>query len=330
MSRQFRYRVAAVVLGGLLLGGPLLINGTASADQVELPAPEGGRQVTFAGGGMFGLSCRSHPDVESLTVPADSTVRVVNQTGHSANLQLGSDTKGMVPENGSTEVIFRRGTTAMTLTPTCALDNDASPVLVTAQPSTPASTPDPIPNPSAGDSSAFGVLTGDSSAPSDSVLPDTLSAPVRPSRVTSSGSRRPAVMPPGAMRSSTIAQVAKVAAQGMPANGAGLRPKSKVKSLGGTAGGTVPAFSGMPPGAQKALASAVRSRELEPPAAAPAAVSPPTTEIAAAEPVAAMAPIRERGPIGLLSVIAMVCALGVGIAAIRAFVSQRAIRAKIA
>src|SRR6478609_653807 len=90
MSRQFRYRVAALVMGGLLIGGPMLTSGTASAEQVT----EGGRQVTFGGGGVLGLSCRSHPDVESMSVPADSTVRVVNETGHSANLQLSGDTKG--------------------------------------------------------------------------------------------------------------------------------------------------------------------------------------------------------------------------------------------
>src|ERR1700712_5129192 len=56
MSRQFRYRVTAVVLGGLLGGAPLLTNGTASAGQVE----GGGRQVVFAGG-MLGLTCRSTP-----------------------------------------------------------------------------------------------------------------------------------------------------------------------------------------------------------------------------------------------------------------------------
>ena len=33
MSRQVRYRVAALALGGLLLGAPLLTNGTASAEQ---------------------------------------------------------------------------------------------------------------------------------------------------------------------------------------------------------------------------------------------------------------------------------------------------------
>jgi hypothetical protein len=342
MSRQFRYRVAALVLGGLLVGGPLLANGTASAEQVnpdqagpqagrgQDPVAEGGRQVTFAGGSMLSLSCRSHPDVESMTVPADSTVRLVNQTGHSANLQLGGDTKGMLPENGSTEVVFRRGTTAVTLTPTCALGNDASPVMVTAQPSAPASTPDPIPNPPGTDSSAFAPSSADSSGPSDSTRPDILSAPVHSSRVTSSGAGHRSVTPPNSLRSSTVAQAAKVAAQGMPPGGNGLRPKTKVKTADGTQVGSVPAFSGMPPGAEKALAPGVPSLQLDPSAAAPAAVSPPTSEIAAAEPVAAMEPIRERGPIGLLAAIAAVCALGVGIAAIRAFVSQRAIRANVA
>src|SRR4051794_19322001 len=100
MSRQFRYRVAALVLGGLLLGGPLVASGTASAEQFrpeQQQVDENGHQVTFGGGGMFGLSCHSRPDFESMTVPAESTVRVVNRTGHRANLQLGGDTMGMLP-----------------------------------------------------------------------------------------------------------------------------------------------------------------------------------------------------------------------------------------
>jgi hypothetical protein len=148
--------------------------------------------------------------------------------------------------------------------------------------------------------------------------------------VTSSGAGHRSVTPPNSLRSSTVAQAAKVAAQGMPPGGNGLRPKTKVKTADGTQVGSVPAFSGMPPGAEKALAPGVPSLQLDPSAAAPAAVSPPTSEIAAAEPVAAMEPIPERGPIGLLAAIAAVCALGVGIAAIRAFVSQRAIRANVA
>lgn len=339
MSRQFRYRVAALVLGGLLLGGPLVASGTASAEQVspeqvsrkQTQVDEGGHQVTFAGGGVLGLSCRSHPDIEAMTVPAESTVRVVNQTGHNANLQLGGDAKGMLPDNQSTEVVFRRGTTAVSLTPTCALGNDATPVLVTAQPSTPATTPDPIPNPSVGDSSAFvGDPTG-SGDPSDSTQPDTLSAPLHSDRVTSAAGR-PAITRANSLHSAAVAQAATVAAQGMPPGGDGARLKGKIKTGRGTPGAAAPAFSGMPLGEEKALVPGVPELDLDSPAtdAGPAAASAPTTEIAAAEPVAAMEPMREQGPIGLLAAIAMVCALGVGIAAIRAFVSQRANRAKMA
>jgi hypothetical protein len=46
--------------------------------------------------------------------------------------------------------------------------------------------------------------------------------------------------------------------------------------------------------------------------------------------VAAMEPMPEGAPIGLLAVIAAVCVLGVGVAAIRAIVSQRANQAKLA
>ena len=114
MSRQFRYRLTAFVLGGLIFGAPLLTNGMASAEQVS-PSSEGGRQVTFSGGGVLGLSCHSTPDIESMVVPADSTVRVINQTGYSAQLRLGGDTKGTVPDDSATEVVFRRGTTSVLL-----------------------------------------------------------------------------------------------------------------------------------------------------------------------------------------------------------------------
>ena len=84
MSRQVRHRVTAVALGGFLLGAALLTTGTANADQVE----GGGWQVVFGGGGVLGISCQSTPSVESMIVPAEGTVRVVNRTGHGAKLVI--------------------------------------------------------------------------------------------------------------------------------------------------------------------------------------------------------------------------------------------------
>ena len=51
MSRQVRQRVTAIVLGGLIFGAPMLMNGTASAERI----PEASHQVTFSGGGLAAL-----------------------------------------------------------------------------------------------------------------------------------------------------------------------------------------------------------------------------------------------------------------------------------
>ncbi|MFC7276743.1 hypothetical protein ACFQS1_22355 [Paractinoplanes rhizophilus] len=335
MSRQFRYRVTAFVLGGLIFGAPLLTNGTASAEQTG-PAPEGGRQVTFEGGGMLDLACRSHPDIERMTVPADSTVRVINRTGYSARLQLSGDTKGTLPDDAATEVVFRRGTTSVLLRPNCPLGEDAVPVLVTAAPSASAQMPDPMPAPSDGGASAsVTAATTSSGSPSGpasgSTLPD--SAAASPSRLTPATGHS-SVRAPATARTSAVAQAAAAAAQAMPQGGSSGR--TKIKTSTGTAGSTAPAFAGMPPGDRKALLPGVPHLDLSPDTrqAAHAAPPAPPTEAAAtqpaAEPVAAMEPVGETGPIGLLALTAAVCVMGVGAAAIRALVSQRANRAKVA
>lgn len=328
MSRQFRYRITALVLGGLIFGAPLLTNGTASAEQLG----EGGRQVTFGGGGIAGLSCRSHPDVESLVVPAESTIRVVNRTGYSARLLLAGESKGTLPDDAATEVVFRRGTTAVTLKPNCPLGDDVQPLMVTASPSAAATLPDPIPAPSGGDSSAAAAAPSDSSdAPSGpgsgSTLADPASTAERPSRASITGhdaDRGPA------LRTSAVSQAAAAAMQGMPQGGSAS--KIKTKTADSTAGSRLPAFAGMPPGEKKALVPGVRQLDLRPATqeAAPAPESAQRTEVAAAEPVAAMEPMRRTGPVGLLGLIAAVCVMGVGAAAIRAIVSQRANRANMA
>jgi hypothetical protein len=313
MSRQVRHRITALMAGGLLLCAPLLINGTANADQ----AGEGGRQVVFAGGGVLGLSCRSRPDVESMTVPADTTVRVINRTGHSAELRLGGSVRGRIPEGGSTEVMFRRGTTAVLLNPACALGDESTPLLVTAMPSSPATMPDPIPAPSAPSDSAAPPDRGSPSAPDGgSALPD--SVPADPALPTS-----PRTTGEHASRSADAVAVAQAMPQGGSAS-----PRLKGRNLRGT-GEAAPAFSGMPPGDHKRLLPGAPTIGL-PQIAEPAPAAEPPTEVVAAEPVAAMATLPESQPIGLLVVMAIVCVLGVGAATIRAIVSQRASRTPIA
>ncbi len=324
MSRQVRHRLTAMVLGGLLLGAPLLTNGTANAEQSEAA----GRQIVFAGGGVLGLSCRSTPEVGSMTVPANSTVRVVNRTGHSAKLRLGGTAKGTVPDDGATEVVFRRGTTAVLLSPSCALGAESTPVLITATPSAPVTTmPDPTPAPTDGTSppaspsnpgSPSASDGGGTSAPGPAVPPTkTQGAPPRTDRP---GPARPGLTRPDHRPVAT-------AVQAMPQGGAAGRIRTRTTRTGAAA----PTFAGMPPGERKTIVPGVPTLEL--PSTTDAAGAPagsPPTAFAAAEPVAAMEPMPDSGPIGLLAVVAMVCVGGVAFGAIRTIVAQRASRATIA
>ncbi|MEU7903845.1 hypothetical protein [Actinoplanes sp. NPDC049118] len=330
MSRQVRHRVTAVALGGLLLGAALLTTGTANADQVE----GGGWQVIFGGGGVLGISCQSTPSVESMVVPAEGTVRVVNRTGHGATLLLNGAFSGPVPEDGATEVVFRRGTTAVTLDPDCALNDQATPVLVTASPSQ-AAKPDPIPAPIGSEISDTPSAPSRPGTPASSdgrpSMPDSVAPVSRPQRQSTTRAGRPAEKRPGASPANGAAQAATRAAQAMPQGGAAPRVKDKSNPRG-TAAVVEPAFSGMPPGDEKTILRGVPAIEptLSESQSAPALPAAPPTYAVAAEPVATVQPMWPSRQIGLLGLIATVCAAGVAAGAIRAIVSQRASRASVA
>ncbi|BCJ43588.1 hypothetical protein GCM10010168_41020 [Actinoplanes ianthinogenes] len=323
MSRQFRNRVAALVASGLIFGVPLIATGTASADQLQ----PGDRRVTF-GGGMLGLSCDSKPSVEKLTVPAESTLHVINRTGHDARLELAGARKGVIPDDGAAEVVFRRGTTPVVLTPDCADPEDPVPMLVTAVPSASATLPDPAPGDS-GATSVPSIVAGSSSLSSatGSAVPDTRS---RPMRHSADAARR---------RTDTRQPATRAAADTTATTPRdSTSQKIKNKDLRTTTAGAPP-FAGMPPGERKALVPAdrasvtgVTTADATTPAAAAAPVQDLDSPITApaAEPVAAVEPMRTARPIGLLGLTALVCVLGVLTAAIRAFVSQRASRANLA
>ncbi|GAA3349800.1 hypothetical protein GCM10020358_73300 [Amorphoplanes nipponensis] len=325
--------MTATVLGGLLLGAALLTTGTANAEQVE----GGGRQVVFAGGGVLGLSCGSTPSVETLTVPTEGRVRLVNRTGRGARLLLNGESRGAIANDGSTEVVFRRGTTAVTLDPSCAVTDQTTPVLVTTSPA-PTEQPDPIPvpvdtasNPAAPPVATSGPGTPDAPADSGSALPDSVAPPTRPQRPPATAAGRPTKARPGKAHTNRgAAHSVATAAQAMPQGGA--VPRLRTGPVRATAGAPVPAFSGMPPGDDKTLSPGVPALDLpsSPPVAAPALPADPAPGTVAAEPVAALRPLPESQPIGLLAVIAMVSVLGVALAIIRAFVSERASRASVA
>jgi hypothetical protein len=305
MARQVRYRVAALALGGFLLGAPLLINGTASADQVE----GGGRQVVFDGAGGLSLSCRSRPAVGSMLVPADSTIRLVNHTGRDARLRLGGTLKGTIRKNGSTEVVFRRGTTAVVLSPSCPLGDTSTPLLVTAAPASVAATPV-----STVSSSAVTPLADSDPAPAGvagSALSDQVAAP------RGMTGRRPATLG------------ARGSADGRTTTTRdGSASRINTRLLRGT-GAATPAYPGRSAGDPGTVGTAVPPLSPSPTAHAGAAAPGAAMTEAAAEPVTSMPPVSQSGPDGLLALTAIVCVTGVAFGAIRAFVSQRAFRTTI-
>ncbi|WIM96531.1 hypothetical protein ACTOB_008740 [Actinoplanes oblitus] len=330
MSRQFRYRMAALVASGLIFGGPLIASGTASAEQLQ----PGDRRVTF-GGGMLGLSCDSKPSVEKMTVPAESTLHVINRTGHDARLELAGARKGVIPDDGAAEVVFRRGTTPVVLSPDCSGGDDPVPMLVTAVPSTPATLPDPVPGGSSADTLPS-IIAGSSalSPATGSAVPDTRSSRSRalrdsPDAARAAQHRSAARQTADQMRTATDQTAVKH-----------HETPQKIKNKASrTTSARHPQFAGMPPGERKALVpgdrasvTAVTGADATSPTGAEAPVQALDGPVAApaAEPVAAVEPMRTGRPIGLLGLTAMVCVLGVLTAAIRAFVSQRASRANLA
>ncbi|MFI1992429.1 hypothetical protein [Actinoplanes sp. NPDC020271] len=324
MSRQFRYRMAALVASGLIFGVPLLTNGTASADQF---AP-GDRRIIFDGG-MLGFSCGSQPNVEKLTVPAESTLHVINRTGHDARLELAGRPGGVIPDNGAAEVLFRRGITPVILMPDCSGSDDPVPMLVTAVPSASATLADPRP----GDSSRMTLPSRVGGAPGQSsrggsARADTRSPRVRPLQTAGQGRFH-------AQDDQRARTGASSSASAAPGGATSHQIKDRIAR---TAEARDPAFAGMPPGgrgkqahADGAVPGVTSADALSLSSAAdPLARSEEPVAAPAAEPVAAVGPLRTGRPIGLLGMTAIVCMLGVLTAAIRAIVSQRASRANLA
>ncbi|WP_433827821.1 hypothetical protein ACQP2E_38380 [Actinoplanes sp. CA-015351] len=321
MSRRVRYRVAAVFLCGLIFGAPLLASGTARAEQLD----SNDRRVSFNGDGVLGLTCESKPSVESMKVPADSVIQVRNRTGHDARLKLGNVEKGTIPEDGSADLVFRRGTTSVMLTPECDHGEDVVPMIVTAEPSATSGRPNLSPRPQGGAATLSKPSGSGSPARTHAGSSKSVAAAKRPDS-SRTDSRWTATDRPPASASSAASAAA------MPQGAVSQRLRAK--PVRGTGGVGAPAFAGMPPGKPMSKKTAPATDSVIPSIsddfAVPVLDAEEPSAVAATDPVAAVGPIREGKPIGLLGMTALVCVLGVSIAAIRAIVSQRASRTNVA
>ncbi|MEV0607728.1 hypothetical protein AB0I61_15320 [Polymorphospora rubra] len=144
MSLLSRHRRAAVAAGALFLGAPLLFTGPAHAEPGPAPgAPvqESGQAVVFSGDGLLGVACGAKPDVGSVTVPAESTLRVVNNTGRRARLLLDGSAQGEIASGATADVLFRRGPVQLALKPVCVLSEESAVRVEVAAAPPPQSTP---------------------------------------------------------------------------------------------------------------------------------------------------------------------------------------------
>ena len=270
MSRRIRYRVTAMVLGGLLLGVPLLTNGTASAGQAGAADSRAGHDR----GGLHGF-CDGAP---------------------------------------------------VSLDPDCALDDRTAPALVPDIPAEPMLLPLPVPDP-------FRTLPDARPGPGDPTPDLTTDGVLAASPdVSTSGPDRPATQPARVVKQQSIKVRPAKPRAAAPATARRPDHSGSSRRHQMSAGAGAQMHARTLPDVDRKPALRVPKRAVTPRATVPvpAAVVVPPSPVAALEPGLAPGPLPREQPIGLLALVASVCALGVGLGAIRAFVSQRAYRTRFA
>lgn len=140
MPHLLRHGRATVAVAALFAGAPPLVPGVAPlvtemavAEPASLPAPAPARQVppsesevVFGGDRLLGIRCRARLEAATLTVPAETTVKVVNRTSRRAVLVLDGVPRGEIPHGGSARVLFHHGPVSVELRPICVFSAGAT------------------------------------------------------------------------------------------------------------------------------------------------------------------------------------------------------------
>jgi hypothetical protein len=162
--QPIRNRAAATAIAALFAAAPLALGTAAYAYG---PVQESGKEVVFSGGGLLGVACGAKPSTTSVTVPAESSLRVVNNTGRRAKLVLDGATRGEISSGSAADVLFHRGPVSLALKPDCVLADESSVrVEVVAAPPAAPEPPGNAPAPPAtgggtsGNTSGGGTTTG--------------------------------------------------------------------------------------------------------------------------------------------------------------------------
>ncbi|GAA1850210.1 hypothetical protein [Asanoa iriomotensis] len=288
-----RRRTGASALAAFFVAAPLAIGGAALAAE---PA-ETNSQVVFTGDGLLGVACGAKPSAASVTVPAESTLRVVNKTGRKAKLLLDGATRGEVASGATADVLFHRGPVELALKPDCVLADEKAVRVEVLAPPPPAATGNDTPAnpptaPRGGGGSGTGNNTGNSGGSADNADNPTAAGGDRQSPERPAGDNPDAAATPGA--ADPGADPANSDEQADP-DAAALAVDSFVNPDGGTGVDGATTIAG-----------------------------------AAAEPLASVDPVSDSAPTGLLALIATVCVVGVSAGAIRAIIAQRASRTRAA
>ncbi|MEJ3742369.1 hypothetical protein WEI85_03615 [Actinomycetes bacterium KLBMP 9797] len=264
-----RHRAAAATVAAFFVAAPFFAAGAAHAAPTPTAMPrESGKEVVFSGKkGLLGVACEANPSTSAVTVPAESTLQVINRTGYRAKLILDGAAQGEIADGGTAPVVFHRGPVTLGLKPSCMIGQESAVrVEVTAAPGA--------------TSSGTGTTPGAKS-------------PARPGTSAADDRDRP-------------------------------RPHASSSTAPASSPSPVPSE-----GAEGALTSE-DSGQLTDSTATVDAASGIGMDGAAAEALASVEPVRESGPIGLLALIATVCAVGASAGAIRAIIAQRASRTGVA
>ncbi len=250
-------RLATMAAAGAFAGLPLAIPASG--------AP--GADVTFTSSGVAGLLCDSKPNTPSITVGAETRIRLTNELGASAQLKIDGSASATVADGETVEVQFHRGPVSITMAQSCLIPPNTTPLMVAVT----AAAPPPVVQPS-----------------------PTRPVPA-PVQTTQLSTKTP----------TTPKSQQSAAASLPPLPGDPLFPDQLADVVG-------------------AGTSAPQGDTLKPPAASVLdAEGKQTNRIAANVPL-------DKGPIGLLAIIATVCVVGVSSGAIRAIITQRATRAEFA
>lgn len=148
MSPLARHRAAAIAVAALFAAAPLLVTAAAQAAPARDPLPaESGKEVVFSGDrGLLGVSCAANPSTSSVTIPAETTLRVVNKTGYRAKLILDGAAQGEIANGAAAPVVFHRGPVTLGLKPSCMLSDESAvrvEVVPVSHPKPPGSKPRP-------------------------------------------------------------------------------------------------------------------------------------------------------------------------------------------